>query len=96
MVGYPRGTSDTRRIRRLKPPQPLQVEADRAGIPLRLRGPRAWQSVRLVRRPWRIDQHWWRSDEIRRMYFTVAPEDGAPFTIYYDLIGGLWYRQEYA
>jgi hypothetical protein len=29
------------------------------------------------------------------MYFRVVPEDGPPLTIYHDLIGGQWYRQEY-
>ncbi len=96
MVSYPRGTSDTRRIRRLKPPQELQVETDPRGVPVRLRPAHAWLDVHLVRRPWRIDQHWWRSDQISRMYFRVAPEDGAPLTVYYDLVNKRWFRQEYA
>ncbi|HXH23121.1 MAG TPA: hypothetical protein VNN10_13940 [Dehalococcoidia bacterium] len=54
----------------------------------------AWQEVTLLRRPWRIDQHWWR-DAVSRMYFRVAPEGGPPITIYQDLITGEWYRQEY-
>ena len=96
MVGNPGRTPDTRRIRRLKPPRTLQVEADSSGVPVRLRETHSWLDVRLVRRPWRIDQHWWRCDELSRMYFRVAPEDGAPLTVYYDLVSGRWFRQEYA
>jgi hypothetical protein len=71
------------------------VEADEEGTPLRLRIYGAWQQVALVRRPWRIDQHWWRGEPISRMYYRVAPEDGPPLTIYRDLIRGTWARQEY-
>lgn len=96
MVGSPGRTADPRRIRRLKPPRALEVEADAAGLPLRLRwGSGAWHDVTLIRRPWRIDQHWWRADAIRRDYFRVAPEDGPPLTIYHDVVTGEWARQEY-
>jgi hypothetical protein len=89
------------------------VEADEHGVPLRLcslseaslsekhentKRNRPWQEVTLLRRPWRIDQHWWRPSgegAISRMYFRVAPEGGPPLTIYHDLIGGQWFRQEY-
>jgi len=86
---------DTRRIRRLKEPSSLAVEADEHGVPLRLRLGAAWLDVTLARRPWRIDQQWWRSDHIRRDYFRVALPDGPPLTIYHDLLSGAWARQEY-
>ena len=55
-----------------------------------------WQPVSLLRRPWRIDQLWWRPGEtVSRRYFSVAPEDGPPITLYQDLLTGRWYRQEY-
>jgi hypothetical protein len=55
----------------------------------------AWSEVTLARRPWRIDQHWWREQGLSRMYYRVAPEDGPPLTIYRDLLSGEWARQEY-
>ena len=95
MVGTARGTADTRRIRRLKPPLAVEVEADEQGAPRRLRASRAWREVALTRRPWRVDQHWWRGEAVSRVYYRVAPQDGPPLTIYRDLMGGGWYRQEY-
>jgi hypothetical protein len=96
MVGNTRTTADTRRIRRLKTPDPIEVEASEHGVPLRLRLGRIWQDVTLTRRPWRIDQHWWRSEPVRRIYFRVAAQEAAPSTIYHDLIDGTWSRQDYS
>jgi hypothetical protein len=73
------------------------VEADAGGAPVRLRqaGSHAWHAVTLTRRPWRIEQHWWRAEPIRRDYYRVVPEDGPPLTVYHDLVTGEWARQEY-
>jgi len=95
MVGHTRGTTATRRIRRLKTPDAVTVAASEDGTPLRLRLRSGWQDVTLVRRPWRIAQHWWRGEPIRRDYYRVAPEDGPPLTVYHDLVSGKWFRQEY-
>ena len=95
MVGNTGRTADPRRIRRLKPPRTLQVEADADGIPLRISLGSAWQAVTLTRRPWRIDQHWWRGEPVRREYFRIAPEAAPPLTLYRDLLTGEWARQEY-
>ena len=95
MVGNTRGTTDTRRIRRLKPPQAVEVEAGEDGSPRRLRLGSAWRDVVLARRPWRVDQHWWRGKGVSRVYYRVSPENGPPLTIYHDFIGGEWFRQEY-
>ena len=94
MVSNPRGTSDTRRIRRLKAPGPIEVETDETEAPHRVRLAGQWRDVSLVRRPWRIDQHWWRSP-VSRIYYRVTTEEGAPLTIYRDLVTREWFRQEY-
>jgi hypothetical protein len=72
------------------------VQADEHGLPRRLRiGGGAWQEVRLLRRPWRIDQYWWRPNPVSRLYYRIAPADGAALTVYHDLVSGEWCRQEY-
>ena len=94
MVSNPGRTPDPRRIRRLKPAEVIEVQVDAEGLPLRIRLGR-WCDISLIRHPWRIDQHWWRAEAISRLYYRVAPEDGPPLTIYRDLVGGDWFRQEY-
>jgi hypothetical protein len=95
MVGNTGRATDTRRIRRLKSRYDIEVEADAAGAPLRLRLGSVWQDVELTRRPWRIDQHWWRGEPVSRVYYRVAPAEGTALTIYNDLVSGAWFRQEY-
>jgi len=60
--------------------------------------------VRLKRRPvlvkdvvnmWRIDEEWWRKP-ISRLYFSLELENGARITVFRDLVGGMWYRQNWA
>jgi hypothetical protein len=42
---------------------------------------------------WRIDDEWWRTEEVSRMYYTVVLKNGMRMVIYKDLIRNLWYRQ---
>ena len=95
MVGSTGRPADTRRIRRLKPAAAVEVEAGEDGVPRRLRLGGAWHEVTLARRPWRIDQHWWRGRPLSRVYYRLATEDGPPLTVYHDLLSGEWARQEY-
>jgi hypothetical protein len=95
MVSHTRTTADTRRIRRLKTPGTVEVQSTADGLPTRLRLGGVWRDVSLVRRPWRIDQHWWRGEPIKRDYYRIAPEDGPALTIYRDRLSGGWSRQEY-
>jgi hypothetical protein len=85
----------TRRVRRLKEPRPIEVETTSEGEPEAIRAGGEWRHVSLTRRPWRIDQLWWRGATVSRMYYRVAPEDGPAVTIFRDLVSGAWYRQEY-
>ncbi len=59
--------------------------------------------VRLKKRPvlvkeivnmWRIDEEWWRKP-ISRLYFSLELENGARVTVFRDLLGGTWYRQNW-
>lgn len=85
---------DTRRIRHLRTPIGLEVDAA-DGIPSRVFLTDLWQDVRMDRKPWRIDQHWWREDRILRDYFRVIPADSPALTIYHDLINDEWARQQF-
>jgi hypothetical protein len=71
------------------------VQTGESGEPLRLRLDGLWQDAALVRRPWRIDQHWWRGEPVSRVYYRLATGERPPLTIYHDLISRQWFRQEY-
>ncbi|HEX5140375.1 MAG TPA: hypothetical protein VFX19_05505 [Dehalococcoidia bacterium] len=98
MVSDPGRTTDTRRIRRLKQPRAIEVQAREDGTPGRVRIGGDWKTVRLARNPWRIDQHWWRpgpaGGQVRRTYYRVEPQDGPPITIYRDMLTGEWRKQD--
>ena len=72
----------------------MEVEAAPGGEPARIHLAGGWTNLSLARRPWRIDQHWWRS-ESSRTYYRVALADGPLLTLYQDLTTGCWFRQEY-
>jgi len=44
---------------------------------------------------WRIDDEWWRSQPVSRLYYTVRLKSGQKLVIYKDLNNGNWYRQMY-
>ena len=44
---------------------------------------------------WKIDDEWWRTNSVSRMYYRVLLEDGQALTLYRDMMSGRWYRQRY-
>jgi hypothetical protein len=42
---------------------------------------------------WRIDDEWWRSEPISRLYHDLVLEDGARLTVYHDLVTDAWFEQ---
>ena len=78
----------------LKQPRPVAVEADESGEPVAvvLGGQRL--AVVQVEDVWRIDDEWWR-EEVSRLYYRLLLEDGRTVTVYQDLVGVRWFRQDY-
>jgi hypothetical protein len=87
-------SDDSDTIRVLNQPQALAVEADGNGLPRVVGDGMGRRRVEAILDVWRIDDEWWRSP-ISRRYFLVALDDGVPWTIFHDLIGGAWYAQRY-
>ena len=88
-------TGKTVRTGALKPvnqPEPERVEESAAGLPVALRTKRR-QPIMAIDDRWRIDDEWWRSDPISRMYYVVRLVTGQKLLLYKDLISGGWYRQ---
>lgn len=73
-------------------PEPERVEEDATGLPVALRTKRR-QPVKAIDEIWRIDDEWWRSEPVSRLYYAIRLVSGQRLVIYKDLISGHWYRQ---
>jgi hypothetical protein len=90
-------TGKTLRTDSLKPvnaPEPIQVEEDSCGLPAAIRLKRK-QAITAIEDCWRIDDEWWRSEPLSRLYFAVVLGSGQRLVLYKDLIRNCWYRQTY-
>ncbi len=75
-------------------PESVRVEEDASGLPLAVRTKRR-QVVAAVEDRWRIDDEWWRSEPVVRLYYTVRLASGQRLVLYKDLNDSGWYRQSY-
>jgi hypothetical protein len=75
-------------------PEAVRVMANAAGEPAAVTAGRR-QAVKSIEDRWRIDDEWWRSEEISRMYYAVVFNSGQKVVIYKDLLAGQWFRQGY-
>ncbi len=82
-------------MRPLNAPIQIWAQVDGDGRPLALRR-RGWSRPRAVARiqdRWRIDDEWWRTRPISRLYHLLLLEDGTLLTIYHDLVTDTWFEQ---
>jgi|WetSurMetagenome_2_1015567.scaffolds.fasta_scaffold372383_2 hypothetical protein len=87
----------TLRTDTLKPvnaPERIAVEEDSRGFPAAITLKRR-QAVKAIDDRWRIDDEWWRSEPLSRLYFSLILGSGQRLVLYKDLIRGCWYRQTY-
>jgi hypothetical protein len=85
----------TARLRALKTPSAVDVEADPDGAPLAVRR-RAWPRPRAIRRVhdrWRVVGGWWRERPVVRLYHLVELEGEVRLTVYNDLVDDAWFEQ---
>ena len=73
-------------------PELAQVEENPDGSPAVLKTSRR-QKIACIEDTWRIDDEWWRSESISRLYYSVRLISGQKQIIYKDLVNGYWYRQ---
>ena len=76
----------------LNRPAPVQVQEGATGLPVAVKTPRR-QAVVSIEDRWRIDDEWWRSGQISRLYYATLLASGQKMVIYKDLIDGGWYKQ---
>jgi hypothetical protein len=75
-------------------PEALKVAEDAAGLPLAVKMKRR-QAVISIEDRWRIDDEWWRSGPVSRLYYNVLLASGQRLVLYKDLVTGSWYQQDY-
>ncbi len=73
-------------------PEPIAVQVDDSGTPTAVKTPQR-QTITSIEDRWRIDDEWWRSEPISRLYYSVLLKSGQKLVIYKDLVGSRWYRQ---
>ena len=96
-------------LRRVNLPEPVIVEENPSGEPaavaisqiqnarfeIRDKGKNFNSAVASIEDRWRIDDEWWRSEPVSRLYYSVRLASGQRLVIYRDLISGRWYKQTY-
>ena len=90
-------TGKTARPDTIKPvnlPEPVCVEEGPAGIPAALKTTRR-QVIVAVEDRWRIDDEWWRSEAVSRLYYAVRLVSGQRLVLSKNLVDNRWYRQIY-
>ena len=75
-------------------PEPLSVEESSDGLPVAVRLKRR-QKIIAIEDCWRIDDEWWRSEPVSRLYYTVILASGQRMVLSKNLIDKCWYRQSY-
>ena len=95
MVKNTRATTRTSSIRPLSAPKQLEVELGNDTLPkaIALRG--TVLQVADIQDRWRIDDEWWRSRSISRVYYQLILEDRRPITLFQDLETLQWFQQKY-
>ena len=95
MVAHPRTPAGPHRLRPLREPRPVDVEADEEERPVAVTLNDRRLAVVAVQDTWRIDDEWWRERPVSRLYYELALEDGRVVTVYADLVSEKWANQTY-
>jgi hypothetical protein len=72
----------------------LSVEENPAGLPVAVKLKRR-QNIIAVEDCWRIDDEWWRSEPVSRLYYAVILASGQRLVFSKNLLTNTWYRQSY-
>ncbi len=65
-----------------------------SGLPLVVKIKRR-QKIIAIEDRWRIDDEWWRTEPVSRLYYAVILASGQRLVLSKNLIDNCWYRQSY-
>jgi hypothetical protein len=77
---------------KLNEPEQIGIQESASGLPIAVRAP-GQQSIATIEDRWRIDDEWWRSEPVSRLYYAIITASGQRIVIYKDLVDKRWYRQ---
>ncbi len=86
------GSADA--LRAMSLPVPIDVKTDASCLPTAVRLRKRWVSVETVADHWRIDDEWWRSDPVSRLYYQCVVDQGLKVTVFRDLATEQWFVQK--
>jgi PHP domain len=72
---------------------PVKVREDKQHVPVSVQVKGRTLNIASIDEVWEIDEEWWRERRIARRYYLVTTQAGVQITIFRDLVGGGWYRQ---
>jgi hypothetical protein len=78
----------------LNMPEALLVEENLSGSPVAVKLKQRHKII-AVEDCWRIDDEWWRSEPISRMYYAIILDSGRKMVLSKNLIDNKWYQQTY-
>ena len=78
----------------LNMPEALFVEEDHSGLPFVIKLKQR-HSILTIEDCWRIDDEWWRSEPVSRLYYAVILDSGRRMVLCKDLVNKRWYQQTY-
>jgi len=92
--------ADTRKVlginasKPLNMPEALFVQEAPSGSPVVVKLKQR-HSIISVEDCWRIDDEWWRSEPVSRIYYAVILDSGRRMVLCKNLINKQWYQQTY-
>ena len=95
MVEDTRAQARTNTFHTLNQPKRREVQETATGTPKQVLLRNQWMVVADIEDCWRIDDEWWRTQPLSRMYYQVRLEDGRFLTLFCDLTASQWYEQRY-
>jgi hypothetical protein len=84
---------DSGAIRFLNLPTPVIVRENQHHLPISIKSKGKTLKIVRIDEVWEIDEEWRRDHPIARRYYRVTTDSGRSITIFRDLVGGGWYRQ---
>ena len=93
MVQNPRKTSSFNYLRAINTPIPIVVKESPKKLPKSLVINGYIKHIALISDIWEINDEWWRSKPISRLYYQGITQEGQQITIFKDLIYNQWYQQ---